>query len=227
MQCQTLVSLQWQEIDVVPLLDRIAAIELQIREAREGNTALLYLSERIEQQQKRVAEAEQGLQDARVTHESVLKQIQESTQELESLLQEDASRVPLTPHQITGLDERFDKQADVLSLKNLGKVATTVERVLNTEITDIDHAIRDCEKIIEARFTDFKRQWPMDAGDMDTSLSSAPDFLPSWFDWRRMVCRRMNTASSSCCKTRATRIWPHFPPTCVMNEKPSLNEWIW
>jgi uncharacterized protein YPO0396 len=176
MQCQTLVSLQWQEIDVVPLLDRIAAIERQIREAREGNTALLHLSERIEQQQKRVAEAEQGLQDARVTHESVLKKIRESTQELESLLQ-DASRVPLTPHQITGLDERFDKQADVLSLNNLGKVATTVERALNTEITDIDHAIRDCEKIIEARFTDFKRQWPMDAGDMDTSLSSAPDFF--------------------------------------------------
>ena len=176
MQCQTLVNLQWQEIDIVPLLDRIAAIERQIREAREGNTALLHLSERIEQQQKRVAEAEQGLQDARVTHESVLKNIRESTQELESLLQ-DASRVPLTPHQITGLDERFEKQADVLRLDNLGKVATTVERALNTEITDIDHAIRDCEKIIEARFTDFKRQWPMDAGDMDTSLSSAPDFF--------------------------------------------------
>jgi hypothetical protein len=47
MQCQTLVNLQWQEIDVLPLLDRISTIERQIREAREGNTTLLQISEQI------------------------------------------------------------------------------------------------------------------------------------------------------------------------------------
>lgn len=55
MQCQTLVNLQWQEIDVLPLLDRISTIERQIREAREGNTALLQISQRIDKQKDLVA----------------------------------------------------------------------------------------------------------------------------------------------------------------------------
>ncbi len=175
-QCQTLVNLQWQEIDVVPLLDRISTIEQQIREAREGNTALLQISERIDKQKNLVDQADKDLREAKVAHDSVLKQINDSTQKLESLLQ-DASRVPLTPHQIKGLDERFTKQSDAIRLESLDKVATAVERGLNTEIGEIKDEIGDCEKEIEARFADFKRQWPMDAVDMDTSLASAADFF--------------------------------------------------
>ena len=151
MQCQTLVNLQWQEIDVIPLLDRIFTIERQIREAREGNTALLHISERIDKQKHSVDQADKDLRDAKVAHDSVLKQINDSTQKLESLLQ-DAFRVPLTPHQIKGLDERFTKQSDAIRLESLDKVATAVERGLNTEIGEIKDEIGDCEKEIEARF---------------------------------------------------------------------------
>jgi len=176
MQCQTLVNLQWQEIDVIPLLDRIVAIEQQIREAREGNAGLQQISARIEKQKNLVVQADKSLRDAKVTHESILKQIKDNTQKLESLLQ-DATRVPLTPHQVTGLDERFARQVDAVRLDNLDKVTTSVERALNAEIEEIDQEIGVCEKKIETRFADFKRQWPMDAGDMDTSLASAPDFF--------------------------------------------------
>lgn len=176
LQCQTLVNLQWQEIDVIPLMDRIATIERQIRETREGNTSLLKISERIDKQTTMVQRADKDLREAKVAHDSVLEQIKHSAQKLESLL-EDVSRVPLTPHQITGLDERFANQADVVRLDNLDKVTTSVERALNSEIENINRGISDCEKAIEARFADFKRRWPMDAGDMDTSLASAPDFF--------------------------------------------------
>jgi hypothetical protein len=40
LQCQTLVNLQWEEIDVAPLIERIAAIEKQFQEIRQGNQAL-------------------------------------------------------------------------------------------------------------------------------------------------------------------------------------------
>lgn len=83
----------------------------------------------------------------------------------------------MTPHQIKGLDERFTKQSELIRLESLDKITTAVERGLNTEISEIKDEIADCEKEIEARFADFKRQWPMDAGDMDTSLASAPDFF--------------------------------------------------
>lgn len=175
-QCQTLVNLQWQEIDVIPLMDRIATIERQIRETREGSTVLLKISERIDKQKTMVQQADTDLREAKVAHDSVLGQIKHSTKKLESLL-EDVSRVPLTPHQITGLDERFANQADMVNLDNIDKVTTSVERALNSEIEDINRGISDCEKAIEAHFADFKRRWPMDAGDMDTSLASAPDFF--------------------------------------------------
>jgi uncharacterized protein YPO0396 len=176
MQCQTLVNLQWQEIDVSPLLERIAAIERQVREAREGNAALLQISERIGKQKDLVGQADNTLRDAKVAHRSVLDQIEKSRQKLDSLLQ-DVTIVPLTPHQNKGLDERFAKQADTVRLDTLDKMTTAVERALNAEIEEINRGIGDCEKAIETRFADFKRQWPMDAGDMDTSLASAPDFF--------------------------------------------------
>ncbi|MGL1834428.1 ATP-binding protein [Rhodocyclaceae bacterium SMB388] len=176
MQCQTLVNLQWQEIDVLPLLDRISTIERQIHEAREGNTTLQQISEQIEKQKKLVDDADKDLRQATRAYDSIVDQIKTHTLKLESLLQ-DASIVPLTPHQVSGLDERFAKQSDAVRLDNLDKVATSVERALNAEIEEVNRGIGACEKEIEARFSDFKRQWPMDAGDMDTSLASAPDFF--------------------------------------------------
>ncbi|WP_320151615.1 SbcC/MukB-like Walker B domain-containing protein [uncultured Tolumonas sp.] len=176
MQCQTLVNLQWQEIDLLPLLERISTLERQIREAREGNTTLLQISEQIGEQKKLLEDADKELRQATRTHDSIIDQIKTSMQKLESLLQ-DASIAPLTPHQVSGLDERFAKQSDSVRLDNLDKVTTSVERALNAEIEEVNRGIGDCEKEIEARFADFKRQWPMDAGDMDTSLASAPDFF--------------------------------------------------
>lgn len=35
-QCQTLINLQWQEIDVTPLLVRISNIERQLKKVRES-----------------------------------------------------------------------------------------------------------------------------------------------------------------------------------------------
>lgn len=175
-QCQTLVNLQWQEIDLLPLLDRISTLERQILAARQGNTTLLQISEQIGQQKKLVEETDKVLRQATRALDSILDQIKTSTQKLESLLQ-DVSIISLTPHQVSGLDSRLTMQSDVVRLDNLDKVTTAVERALNAEIEEINRQIGVCEKEIEAHFTDFKRQWPMDAGDMDTSLASAPDFF--------------------------------------------------
>jgi len=176
MQCQTLVNLQWQEIDVAPLLDRIAHIEQQIHQACEGNTALQQISERIEQQKAQVIQAEKQFQDARLAHQSVLKDIATHTQKLDTLLQ-DPTITPLTPHQSLGLDERFAHQSGTLTLDNLEKVAREVERGLNDEIAAIVQEMGECEKIVETRFADFKRQWPLEASELDATLASAGEFF--------------------------------------------------
>jgi len=176
-QCQTLVNLQWQEIDVIPLLDRISAIERLIREAQEDNTALQQISERIDKQKELVNKADEALRETKVKYEKILDEIKDSSRRLETLLQQDSSRVQLTPYQIKGLDECFAKQPNALRLDNLDKVTTSVVKELGDKINEVDRGIGVCEKHIETHFADFKRQWPMDAGDMDTSLASAPDFF--------------------------------------------------
>ena len=129
MQCQTLVNLQWQEIDMVPLLERISTLERQIREAREENAALLQISGQIGKQKKLVADAENALRQKTRKHDSVIDQIAASAQKLQSL-QKDASIIPLTQHQVSGLDERFAGWSDAIRLDNLDKVATAVFRSL-------------------------------------------------------------------------------------------------
>ena len=175
-QCQTLINLQWQEVDVTPLLDRISSIEKQLKEAREGNTELQQISERIDHQKEVVEQADNDLREAKVVHQGIIDEIKKSEQKLDSL-QQDPAIISLTPHQRHELDERFAKLPDAVRLDNLDRLTTSVVQVLSKEIEEINRGIGDCEKTIENRFADFKRQWPMDAGDMDTSLASAPDFF--------------------------------------------------
>jgi uncharacterized protein YPO0396 len=175
-QCQTLINLQWQEIDVAPLLVRISNIERQLKKAREGNTALQQIGERIENQEALVKDAGEELRKSEVKLDKTLDHIKENSQKLESL-QRDPAIVPLTPYQSQELDDRFAKLPDAARPDNLDRLTTSVVQALGKEIEEVNRGIGGCEKIIENRFADFKRQWPMDAGDMDTSLASARDFF--------------------------------------------------
>jgi uncharacterized protein YPO0396 len=176
MQCQTLVNLQWQEIDVAPLLYRIDILNRNIRQAREGNTALQKISEQIDKQKKLRGKAENALVEAKSEHQTLLGRIKENAHTLASLLN-DASIIAPTPHQSAGLTERYARLANTITLGNLDPLTLSVERGLNKEVEDINRGINSCEKAIETRFADFKRQWPMDASDMDTSLACASDYF--------------------------------------------------
>jgi uncharacterized protein YPO0396 len=174
--CQTLVNLQWQEIDVVPLVERISDIENLIRETRKGNTALQEVAAQIAAQKALVLQAERDFVDIQVEHESKLRQIKDAETKLDEL-KRDLSIVPLTPHQQTGLDERYERLTGTVRLENLDRLTTSVVEDLNTEVEGINRNIANCEKQIEKVFVEFKRNWPMDSGDLDASLSSAPDFF--------------------------------------------------
>ncbi|MCL2237495.1 MAG: hypothetical protein FWC05_04465, partial [Treponema sp.] len=176
MHCQTLSNLEWKEIDIVPLLNRISSIEDSIREVREGNTALNELAERISKQKSIKAKADKELVDTKVKYEGKVNQKKEYEEKLEEL-KADSSITTLTPHQKTGLDERFTLITDNLRLETIDRVTTSVVSALSKDIEKIKLQIADCEKKIESIFTEFKRTWPMDAGDLDTVLASAPDYF--------------------------------------------------
>jgi len=175
-QCQTLANMQWQEIDIGPVLDRIATLEQQLREAREGNSALREMSRRIEDCKQKLSAAEADLRDTKSTHSAVEKEVETQAAKLRSL-QEDATIIPLTPHQARGLDERFAALSVQLTLDNLDEVARRVERGVGEEIRKLSDQINSLEKAVENCFIEFKRRWLMDAADTDTTIVSAPDYL--------------------------------------------------
>jgi len=176
LQCQTLANMQWQEIDVGPVLDRIATLEQQLREAREGNAALREMSRRIEDCKGKLSAAENELRETMSAHSAMEKEIETHAAKLRSL-REDARIIPLTPHQSGGLDERFATVGVQLTLDNLDELARRVERGVGEETRALSEQIHLLEKAVETCFIEFRRRWLMDAADTDATIASAPDYL--------------------------------------------------
>jgi uncharacterized protein YPO0396 len=176
MQCQTLINLQWSEIDVAPLLDRIAAIDKQIREAQEGNAALHELSRRIGDQKALVDDADGELRKIQANWLSVSNQAEESRRRLDAL-RNDSAIVALTPDQRRGLDERFARLPVPVRLDNIDRLTTDVVKSLGKEVEALNAEIAEGEKFIESRFADFIRSWAAESDGLDATLPAAPDFF--------------------------------------------------
>ncbi|MDA8365032.1 MAG: SbcC/MukB-like Walker B domain-containing protein [Gammaproteobacteria bacterium] len=174
--CQTLVNLQWREVDVAPLLTGIDKLERRIRDALEGNTALKNVADQIERQKKVAKDADEALRKATIEYEKVVGLVDEHEETLRGL-KDDPSIVPLTPRQQQGLDERFDTLRDPVRLDNLDSLIRSVERSINQEIGELDRSIGECERFIEKRFEEFVIEWPAEAEGLDATLAAAPDFF--------------------------------------------------
>lgn len=174
--CQTLVNLQWQEVDVAPLLTGIDKLERRIRDTLEGNKALKDAADQIDWQKKAVDQADEALRDTRIKYQGVVGLIDEYKEKLEKL-QDDPSLIPLTFLQQQGLDERFDALQKPVRLDNLDSLMRSVERSINQEISEINRSMGECERFIEKRFDEFVHEWPAEAEGLDATLAAAPDFF--------------------------------------------------
>lgn len=176
MPCQTLVNLQWHEIDVLPVVDRIAAIGKQLKSIREGNTALRKIDEQLSAQKELVQAAHTALRAEEVSQLEHERAMERHAQQLEAL-EQDASVVEPTPLQQSGLDERYASYPDPVRLQNLDAADRAVARAIGGEVERINADIADCVKFIEAQFATFSRNWRADADGLDPSVAAAPDYF--------------------------------------------------
>ncbi|MBZ5505813.1 MAG: ATP-binding protein [Acidobacteriia bacterium] len=176
MQCQALANVQWHEVDVEPLIVQIAAIDRQLSDVRDGNADLQQIGRRIATQKQQIRDAETDVRNAKVKWQDADKDIKSHTKRLEALLQE-PGRIELTDRQRHGLESRFSRVGERLSLDNLDKHTRTVLKAIGEEDKSIGSNVHECERKIENAFADFKRRWPMDASNMDSTLASAADFF--------------------------------------------------
>ena len=180
MHCQTLVNMQWHEIDVIPLIDRISAIEKQIKDKHNDNNDLSKLAEKIAKQKNIIKDDENVLDKLRADHINKQNNLKGAKEELNKK-EKDPSVVPLTHFQKSFLDERYTQAVaqtkENLRIDNLDRVTTYVVQTINDEIRKSERGIAECEKNIESIFMDFKRNWPAEASDLDGTLSSAQEFF--------------------------------------------------
>lgn len=176
LQCQILANTEWQEIDVAPLAMRISTIKQQLIDFRAGNIALQKLESSIAQQKRQVEKAENILRDLKVSEQTTLNKINDALKKLPDV-KKSLTEGSLTPFQQAGLSKRFQDYSSRLTLNNLDETTRSMERKLVGEIETLIGSCNKLDKSIEIRFADFKRKWPMEASDMDTTLASAPDFF--------------------------------------------------
>jgi uncharacterized protein YPO0396 len=174
--CQTLANLRWNELDVVPVVERLAAIHRELEAIRAGNESLARVAKEIEEQRKRLKGAEEALRDVQVQLRGAEKQKQTADSRLEKA-KAACVETPLAPAQAEGLALWFDPFVQSMTLENLVEQSQKVERKIAAEIRDFAEERNRLEKGIEQRFADFKRQWPAESADMDSTLASATDFL--------------------------------------------------
>ena len=175
-RCQSIVNLQWQEIDVEPLLDRILLLEEQIHQAQEKNVDLEKLAQQIEKQKKCIEEEEKAIRSAEVEKTGTDNEIESLTIALIEL------QVSLEGRSITqvverDLQERFNNVSSEIKLDTVQRTSQLVERACRDEITSLKEKINDCKTLIEKSFESFRLKWPLESSNMDSTLDSAPDFF--------------------------------------------------
>ncbi len=176
LHCQTLVNLQWQEIDVLPIMDRIAAIDRQLKSIRDGNSTLQKIDEQLAEQDKLVQQARDDLRNEEVTQRECARDVAKHGEQL-AALEQDPSIVALTPFQREGLDARYAALPEPARLQNLDAQDRAIAKAIVEEIADINGQIAECIKFIEAQLAAFSRNWRADAEGLDPSIAAAPDYF--------------------------------------------------
>jgi len=176
LQYQTLNNLQWQEIDITPLIERLARINEQLQSLRNDNANLLKLGEKIKKQKERLEKLNSTIADlGSFVRERVKERdrLQSNLDEVRTSwgnhLIEDAQR--------TELQRRFGFFEDTPTLATLDRFANKVDKTFENDIAALEQCINDCKQKIERAFADFKRTWPLESANMDDTIDSANDYV--------------------------------------------------
>lgn len=172
--CQMVSNLQWQEVDIDSLLQRIQTIDKTVLELQEGNQVLQDLERRIQDQRRVVDRAGQALLDTRAEVKRIEQELRNYYSELEGLR---GHSFALSEIQKAELSKYFNALGQPLKLEHLDRQTHDVDRKLAKELQMLAEEGGKLRNSIERRFAEFKRRWPADAADVDDTLASAPDYL--------------------------------------------------
>jgi uncharacterized protein YPO0396 len=175
MQCQTLVNLQWQEIDAQSIVQRIAEIDQNLRSLKEGNGELRRIGEQLERQRALVEQADQELRKSLLRQQQNLEAIGETRGRIAKI----AAHPPASLDRALAdeFDRRFSRAAQRICLAELDPVSVSVVQSMHRESAEVSRDISAIERAIESRFQQFVTRWPAESGDLQPNMSSSGDFF--------------------------------------------------
>jgi uncharacterized protein YPO0396 len=176
LSCQTLMNLRWEDIDVAAQLALVAGLQSELKALRDDNRDLAELGRQIEAAKAALRDAESALSQLRGQRADI-----DHRRNAHNLVLADLDREltdqPIEPAPLAALTARFEAPPAPLTLANLDSRARQVERELHTERSTAQNERNRLATLIERQFGAFKRSWPMEAGDLDETLASAPEYL--------------------------------------------------
>ncbi|MBL1141861.1 MAG: ATP-binding protein [Proteobacteria bacterium] len=171
-----LVNLQWQDIDMASVMDRIGLLEKQLKELRSGNRELQNLSNQIQGLKQKINEVDELLRTIGAKSLKIENDIEIHKADIEALrLQLTGSF--LTEEQRQGLDERLKSLNKTLDIKNIDSEFTAIERKLNTERTIHEKDRNKLINAIEKSYSEFIREWPVESANLDATMESTSEFI--------------------------------------------------
>jgi uncharacterized protein YPO0396 len=116
--------------------------------------------------------------DAKARIRDVKRQISHRESELQAHIVA-VRQVSLSETQLTGLPVCFNTAArgSAIDIDNLDRIAQLAERSLTEEMKLLAEQRTVLIRAIEDQFALFRRQWPMDASELDSTLASAQEFF--------------------------------------------------
>ncbi len=173
---QAISSVTWDDIDAASVARRIANLRDMVRAAEDGSQALSELARQIDDVEQSIADADEELLDVVRT----LGRLAEQSERASARLAEARTRIEareLSAEVEHDLAERFAAIAPTLVLANIDQVTKDASATLDAELMDLTRRTSRAEEDMRTAMREFSRRWPAEAGDTDTSLDAAGDYL--------------------------------------------------
>lgn len=174
---QKILEVEWEEIDVATPSLRLSKIEEALKEIQEGNETLKTLTARIEQTEADLVKAEASSRE--IFSRKARKQDE---------LQETEAVYAQTDEELKELDIQDEFHSEINEfLASISKDSFTVKNSLNCEsrvsgrLSNLKSSQFKTKTEAEAEtrrlFDIFKREWPQESAELDTTLESAPEYF--------------------------------------------------
>lgn len=173
---QAISAVAWDDIDAASVARRIANLRDMVRAAEDGSAALTELARQIDDVEQAIADADEELLEVVRTAGKLGEQAERAAERLTQARSRLAERT-LTPEVEAELAERFTAIAPTLVLATIDQVTKDASATLDAELMDLTRRTSRAEEDMRTAMREFARRWPAQAGDTDTSLDAAADFL--------------------------------------------------